>query len=285
LNFSATFSKEKVAHFFDKMMLLKSFYIPLILFQCLSVQTICALENPHNSFLYNPCVSPDVWLELEPYFLPSDHPIKDRLDKLFNQIRATQSEAYFEKAGFGKPKMRKPTNIVIGRHAQFKNYIFKVYLDTQPPLNEWVNWIHRIKGARAIQSCLENRGFQSFCVPKKWIYPLPASPCPPGQFRFYRKNFILIVENMDIVSSKTNLKAFKNKITSQILQELYTILTEEGLIDSVYPDNIPFTNSGKLAFIDTEHHYPGTTIPYEKLTPYLSKEMQEFWKSLITGKD
>lgn len=241
--------------------------------------------RPLTSFLYNPWVSPDLWQELEPYFLPHDHPIKARLDTLFNKIRATQSESHFEKAGFGKPKMRKPTNIVIGRHEQFKNYLFKVYLDTQPPLSEWVNWVHRIKGARAIQMCLERHGFQNFCVPNKWIYPLPPEPSPPNQNRFHRKNFILIVENMNILSPKANLKAFKNKVTSQILQELYVILTEEGLIDSVYPDNIPFTKNGQIAFIDTEHHYFGRSIPYEKLTPYLSKEMQEFWQNLTIRND
>lgn len=45
--------------------------------------------------------------------------------------------------------------------------------------------------------------------------------------------------------------------------------------------NIPFTKSGKIAFIDTEHHYPGISVRYDKLTPFLSKEMQEYWHFLI----
>lgn len=241
-------------------------------------------ERAHASFLYNPWVPPDLWQELEPYFLPHDHPIKADLDSLFSKMRVTQSANLFEKGGFGKPKMREPTNIVIGRHEQFKDYIFKVYLDTQPSLNEWINWVHRIEGARAIQCSLERHGFLHFCTPKKWIYPLPAEPSPPNATRFHRKNFILIVENMNILSLKDNRKAFRKKITPQILQELYTILTEEGLIDSVYPDNIPFTENGQLAFIDTEHHYPGRSIPYEKLTPFLSKQMKEFWQALTIKK-
>lgn len=237
-----------------------------------------------SAFPYNPLVPPQLWSELEPYFLPDKHPIKSRLDWLFKHIRATQSEENFEKAGFDKPRMRKPTNIVIGRHSRFKDYIFKVYLDTQPPLCEWDNWVKRIEGARAIQACLDRHGFCHFSVPKKWIYPLPLDPSPPESPHFHRKNFILIVEKMDILPSKSNLKAFKEKITSEILQELYTILTDEGLIDSVYPDNIPFTTCGKLAFIDTEHRYPGRAVHYEKLTPFFSQKMQEYWQFLTERK-
>lgn len=242
-------------------------------------------ERCGSTFLYNPLVPPDVWNKLEPYFLPPHHPIRAQLDKFFKQMRVTQSKEHFEKAGFAKPKMRKPTNIVIGRHPRFKNYLFKVYLDTQPPLCEWTNWVQRIEGARAIRACLERHGFQHFSVPQKWIYPLPLDPSPPESPEFHRKNFILIVENMNVLPSKSNLKAFKEKITPQILRELYVILKEEGLIDSVYPDNIPFTQTGKLAFIDTEHRYPGNSVCYDKLTPFLSPEMQEYWQSLIKGKD
>ena len=249
-----------------------------ILIYCLAFLPLFDVRG--EGLLYNPLVPQHLWEELKPYFLPDDHPIKPRLDRLFNKIRATQSEKYFEKGGFEKPIMREPTNIVIGWHPQFKEYIFKVYLDTQPPLNEWENWMQRIKGARAIQASLEKHGFQHICVPKKWIYPLPIEPSPPNQPRFYRKNFILVVENMHILDRTANLKAFKKKMTPDILQELYTLLAEEGLIDSIYPGNIPFTKEGKLAFIDTEHHYPDRPVPYDKLTPYLSSNMQAYWQSL-----
>lgn len=264
-------------------MLSKKFYIFIgILFCSLNFNFI--LSHPRESFVYNPLVSAEVWIQLESYFLPTDHPIKTSLDKLFKQMRVTQSAEHFEKAGFGKPHMRKPTNIVIGKHPFFRRYIFKAYLDTQPPLCEWGNWAQRIEGARAIKACLKRHQFQHFIVPHKWIYPLPLEPSPPDNSLFHRKNFILIAENMNLLSSKSNLKAFKSRINPQILEELYTIITEEGLIDSVYPSNIPFTQSGKIAFVDTEHHYPGALIPYEKLTPFLSKEMQEYWRSIVERK-
>lgn len=239
-----------------------------------------ALIEKISSYLYNPLVPPAVWQDLEPYFLAENHSIKGRLDRLFQKSRATLSEDNFVKAGFGQPKKRNPGQIVIGRHPQFKDYIFKVFLDTQPAMNEWINWVKRIEGARAIQGCINRHGFRHFSVPRKWIYPLPEEPSPPLDPRYQRKNFILVVENMQILDSKDNLKAFKNKITETILEELYTILSEEGLIDSVYPDNIPFTKSGKMAFIDTEHHHLAP-VPYDKLTRFLSPERQRFWRSIF----
>lgn len=233
-----------------------------------------------SNYLHNHIVPLALWEKLEPYFLPVNHPIKERLDRLFKKIRATQSEETFEKAGFGKPKMRKPGNIVIGRNPNFSKYIFKVYLDTQIALNEWENWVKRIEGSRAIQSCIDRHGYTHFSTPRKWIYPLPEEPSPPSSPRYHRKNFILIVDNMNILSPHDNLEAYKTKLSPSRLEELYTILSEEGLIDSVYPDNIPFTKKGKIAFIDTEHFHLAP-VPYDVFTRFLSPKMQQHWQSII----
>lgn len=233
-------------------------------------------------YIYNPLIPLEVWQELEPYFLPPDHPIKMRLDRLFQKHRITLSLATFIKSGFLNAKLRKPTNVVVGKNPRFYGYVFKVYLDTQPQLCEWDNWLKRIQGANAIRKCIDQHGFDSFTVPQKWLYPLPLEPFPPLHARYNRKNFILICEDMNILTADENLKAYKKKTNPRLLWELYTILTEVGLLDSVYPDNIPFTIGGQIAFIDTEHHHhPKETIPYHKLTPYLSEEMEIYWQSLI----
>lgn len=239
-----------------------------------------SLHRPAISYPYNSYVSEDLWESLKPYFLPIDHPLKNRLDRLFQKHRVTESQKTFEEAGFGKPKMRQPTNIVIGKNPRFPAYIFKVFLDEQPFVCEWDSWIRRIEGARAVQRCISDHHFDHFQVPQKWIYPLPEDPSPPNHPRYHRKNFILIAENMNILDSKANLKAFKKEMTPQMLEELYIILTEVGLFDSIFPSNIPFTKKGDIAFIDTEHHDPSASIAYGRLTPFLSTNMQKYWESL-----
>ncbi len=251
----------------------------------LGEEFLCEEESgPYWSFLgtvINPLVETHVWQQLEPYFLPDNHPLKPKLDRLFHKKRVTQSRQTFEAAGFAKIKIREPTNLIIGRHPELTGYLLKVYLDTQPPVCEWSNWLKRIEGARSIRSCLKRHRFHHFVVPKKWIYPLPEEPSPPFSSHYHRKNFILVVEDMRILKGEENKKAFKDKMTPEILDELYVILTEEGLIDSVYLDNIPFTKSGKIAFIDTEHHHL-QPIKYEKLTRYFSPDMQAYWQALTS---
>ena len=234
-------------------------------------------EGP-SDYLYNPWVPPALWEDLKPYFLPVNHPIKANLDRLFHRNRATLSLESFKNAGF-QARFHSRVNLVIGQHAQFQGYLFKVYLDTQPDICEWSNWVRRIEGAHAIKACIKRHGYKHFSVPSKWIYPLPQDPSPPFSEKYHRKNYILIVEDMHLVNSTQNLKSFKKKMTPQLLKELYTILSEEGLIDSVYPDNIPFTKRGQIAFIDTEHHHLAP-IPYDKLTPFLSADMQDYWQSI-----
>ena len=85
---------------------------------------------------------------------------------------------------------------------------------------------------------------------------------------------------MQLLDHTANLKAFKKRMTPTILEHLYILLSEEKLIDSVYPDNIPFTHSGKIAFIDTEHWHCSGKVPYEKLLRYLSSDMQACWHAL-----
>lgn len=242
---------------------------------------LIAKHVQHREYVYNPYGSLELWDTLQPYFLPENHPIKAKLDKLFKRERLILSKETFEAAGFNKIKMREPTNIIIGKHPSLKGYILKVYLDSQPAVVEWANWMDRITGAEGIRSCIKRHSYQKhFKVPHKWIYPLPASPSPPDDPLYNRKNFLLVVEDMRILSYTENKEAYRKKMTPELLNALYTILNEEGLLDSVYIDNIPFTEDGRIAFIDTEHHHKGP-IRYEKLTGFFSPAMQQHWQRLI----
>lgn len=230
------------------------------------------------SYPYNPDVSQEVWQQLEPYFLPYDHPVKKKLDRLFSKKRATATLESFRKAGFLNAKFREPTNIVVGLNSELKGFVIKAYLDSQPPLCEWENWLKRIRGAERVRNCIQAHHFKDCLVPHKWIYPLPREP--KGAKSAARKHFILVVEEMPILKAQDNLKAFNQKMTKRLLTQLYTVIQECGLIDSVYPDNIPFTREGQIAFIDTEHSGL-SPIPFHVLSSFLSPNMQTTLQNLI----
>lgn len=242
--------------------------------------------NKHTriDYAYNLHVPIDLWMQLKPYFLPVDHPIKKKLDRLFQQERVTLSEETFVAAGFSITRRNRPHNAIVTGHKKLKGYLLKVYLDSQPPISDWQMWLKRLKGVEVIDACIKRHDYTQFILPKKWIYPLPAEPSPPLTEQYHRKNFILVVEDMHILSHRENQKAYENKMTPSLLEAIYTILMECQLTDCAYIGNMPFTKHGKIAFIDTELFFNG--IPnFDRIKKHLSAPMQAYLEQLIQNRD
>lgn len=223
----------------------------------------------------------EIWDSVSPYLLPSNHTAKESLDKIFEKNRVISSLEEMEEAGFQCKKPRTPFSIVAAKHKNLKGYLIKTFLDTQLSIrNEWQHWIQRIRGAKIIEAQLEaNRYNALFKVPKKWIYLLPRQQNENAE---HRLNFILVVEDMNIVSSKKNKFLWNSKVKKKTLGALYKILKQNYLIDSVYIDNIPFSKDGRIAFIDTEHYNTFVKpLQPEQLLYHLSTEMQIYWLNLI----
>lgn len=230
---------------------------------------------------YNPNVSIEEWEKLKPYFLPHDHPVKLLLDVIFHRQRVVSSRESLIESGFELNSPKHYQNLIVCCHSSLKGYLIKTYVDTQD-MCDWENFYRRITGARSIRASIKKHRYQKlFKVPKKWLYPLSLQHLPLSASGCYPKHFVLVVENMHILSHHENADHFKHKITPQILDALYVVISEEGLLDSVCRGNIPFNKAGKLNFIDTEHHHhPPSSIPYKNLIPYLSKEMGEYWQKI-----
>jgi len=230
-------------------------------------------------------ISKKVWNRIQTFLLPEDHPAKPILDQLFKQARATLSVKSMKKAGFQNPIPRKWTHLIVTKHPNVPGIVFKLYLDAQRYFKgkkEYEHWLERIQGVNLIKGEVAKRGWENqFKTPKKWIYILPKDPAPPKEF--YRKDCILVEEDMDLYDDKANEALWKSEnVTKEFLINFYTLLEELGLHDCAKPDNAPFSKDGKIAFIDTQTFFRWPVL-YKKMTSYLSKEMQKFWKGLIKG--
>ncbi len=238
-----------------------------------------AVANTSSSpYVYNPYVDMELWDILTPYFLPEHFPEKAALDRIFSKRRVLSSVESMRKAGF---LIISPTDkIIVARHYKLPGFLIKVYLDPLS-IGEWIWWKKRIDGARLIQAGINQHGYQGFMkTPRKWIYPLPADPGPKEGHN--RRNFILVVEDVEPLSPHKNHLAYKNKMTPDILNALYNLLTENLLIDSVYADNTPFCKDGKIAFLDTEHAQDLTQpLPLSAVGNFLSTEMRDYWIQMI----
>jgi hypothetical protein len=224
-----------------------------------------------------------VWESLSPYFLPEDHPAKPMLDEIFTRSRATLNAQTMKDAGFYFLKTHNRKRAAIVANDRLPGYVVKLYLDDQKGMNEWPNYVKRIHGMIDLKEAIARHHYEHiFILPNKWIYPLPEQPVPPNNGHHHKKHFILVAEKLDIVQRETNLRIWKGQypgVTQEKLKALYILVKELGLIDTIYPRNIPFTHDGYIAIVDTEFHgkWP---IPYGNFVPYLSSEMGKYWKKL-----
>lgn len=209
--------------------------------------------------------------------------MKVKLDEIFSKNRVIQNVESMKKAGFQKPYPRHFTHVVVTKHPNLPGYVIKAYLDDDlryhRGITEYEHWVKRIKGAHAIQKLIKKFQLEKiFKTPKKWIYKLPKKPAPKKPC--LRKNYILIEEDMDIVSDKENKTIWRSDlVTHQILKGLYSIITPLGLRDCAKIDNLPFCQDGRIAFIDTES-YNDWPIHYHVLDGALNASNKIYWQSL-----
>jgi len=249
----------------------------------LSTQFVEASQTKLTNNSPSRYVSNEVWKEVRSYLIPNNHPVKKKLDLMFSEARVLSDIESLENAGFEYLPPQHRTQMIVAKHPDLKGYVLKTYLDEQEYYEgkpEHYYWIRRIKGARLIQNYINTHGYGDlFKVPKKWMYLLPDKPSPPR--KYLRKKFLLIAEDMELYDDKTNEELWGNDkwATKKLLRALYAITTDLGLLDSAKPSNCFFSIDRKAAFVDTEL-YRRTHIRYDKLTPFLSPSMQNYWRKV-----
>jgi hypothetical protein len=255
---------------------MRHWIIFLLLLTACPFQAKAAQEHLYE-YSKSPHISDKVWETVKPYFLPSNHPIKKRLDQIFS-TRPSASEKRLKNAGFNKPRHRPQSKMVVSHHPDLPGYLFKLYTDDQK-LVDYTLIIHRIKGAESIKRSIKRHGYDKFFkVPKKWIYPLPVETS-----RSRGQNFVLVVEDAKILSHKQNYSKWRGEeMTQERAKAIFTLLKENGLRDTIHPFNLPFCKDGKMAFIDTEYHHSGP-VHFTRMTRHMPKALRPFWQRLIAG--
>ncbi|KAF3362782.1 hypothetical protein PHSC3_000641 [Chlamydiales bacterium STE3] len=241
-------------------------------YSCLKKSLIDCSTHPH--------ISSETWAKVKPFLVPENHPLKVSLDTIFSKSRVTQNLNSLRLAGFrttggGKNSHSKT---IFCKHKNLKDSVLKIIPDDYPE-DEVAKLTSRIIGAQAVKEVIDRENYGHFIkVPKKWLYVLPPEPSPkPGS---YRKNFILIADDMLIYNRETNYAMWKSfLLTPELLQAIYNIITKLGLDDCVHAFNLPFCKDGKVAFLDTEDHHRWP-VHYRSLDKYLNPEMQKFWRQL-----
>lgn len=230
---------------------------------------------------------PPCWLQaIQRHELSKDHPVRAKLDALFAKSRVIKDLKSLKKAGFKADKPMETTHMILASHPAIPGYLFKIYLDDQLEIGvEYHIWMQRINGAEKIRKFIKNHHLKSlFKVPQKWIYLVPADKQPIGE-KYYPRDTLLVVQDMQILSDSDNKKMWGSKnVTEELLEAFSYIILHLGLWDSAKIANAPFCKDGKIAFVDTQEHghWP---IRFDRLTFYLPQELQEFWNQLFQDND
>ena len=238
-----------------------------------------ALTEPLRGTLED--ISKQDWKRINAYTIPKRHPAKQKLDQICSNARVFASLDAMIAAGFEKAKPQHHTKIIVTRHPDLPGYIIKAYLDDQKYHSnnpEHYYWLKRCEGARRIQATIDENHYEHVLkVPEKWIYRLPDNPAPAeGSVPKY---FILIEDDMNIVSNKKNVRLWRTKATQEILTALKVVMLKDRFYDCAKPANCPFSKDGRVALVDTQT-FDKRKVKFFKLNRVLSKPMRKFWYSI-----
>jgi hypothetical protein len=235
-------------------------------------------QTNYPNFCDNSCLDERMRTLVAPYLLPEEHPLKCVVDHLFSQSRVTENMDSLMGAGFQIIAAMQNSYIVVARHAAVPGYVFKIYLDAEKrsrdnkPNWEWL--LKRCYSARIIRLKIAQKRIEHFVIPDKWIYLLPPLPTSNTS---HPSPFIIMETDMDLEPVAISRKAWKTEVTRAQLRELYAILRHG--YGTVNLGNIPRTQNGQFAFIDTEFSRRRHNLKHVK--KYLSKDMARYWDHLI----
>lgn len=167
------------------------------------------------------------------------------LDRLFRDRHMFDTADHWRDAGF-KLLRASENKICVAAHSSVDGLLFKKYVDAgkrRDPANQLANYERRVAGARRLRALIDDRQLRHVVVPRKWILPLPS--------RFGRDAHVLVVERFDLLDEGEIERQYRG-IAEEVLRELCAVLHVFRGLDSTVK-NMPFTERGQVAFVDTEH--------------------------------
>lgn len=167
-------------------------------------------------------------------------PIFAQLASLFRNKKMFDSYSKFENEGF-KLVAHAEHKAMAGTHKSTPGYIFKKYSNDKPGKKQLLNYLRRVEGARILRTFIAEHGLSRVIAPKKWLYELPSS---------FPERYLVVAEKLDLRDEKSTLSAY-DRISKEQTRELATILYYFRGMNST-AKNLPYTDDGKIAFIDTE---------------------------------
>jgi hypothetical protein len=174
----------------------------------------------------------------------SSQPFVTVLESLFTDPKMFSSFDRFRDAGFHLVDHAE-TKIMAGSHRRLRGYLIKKYNNDRSGKDQLRSYMHRIEGARLLREFIAERNFQHVVAPQKFLYELPPS---------FPERYLVIAEKLDLMSRRDTERSYEKMDRTQGRELAVVLYYFRGLNSTA--ENLPFTEDGKIAFIDTErwHH-------------------------------
>lgn len=203
------------------------------------------------------------------------------LKKLFRDPDMFESSARWGDAGFNIVRSSE-SKIMVASHESARGYLFKKYCDDISSDDQNENYLRRLDGIARLRRLIDDHQLQRIVAPQKWLHELPSEFS-----RKKRKSHVLIVERLPILDKEDTERAYRD-IDKNTLGELCVVLHRFRGLDS-NAKNVPFTEDGKIAFVDTEHWDRHSKKKYKQrkrlkyIREYLSDDRRKFAEKVFEG--
>ncbi len=203
------------------------------------------------------------------------------LERLFDHgPKMFDSRDRWRRAGFEVLDRSSDNRIMVASHASVPGFLFKKYCNDVSFADQEENYARRIEGVVELKALIDEHVLQYVVVPNKWLYQLPdAFGSPEGA------GYVLIVEQLELLDDEGSKRAYR-RFSDAALRELCVVLHRFRGLDSTVK-NMPLTEDGCVAFIDTEHwDRQREDKPYLRYVhEYLSRDGQKLAKKIFKQLD
>jgi hypothetical protein len=165
---------------------------------------------------------------------------------LFRDPGMFESSQRWRKSGFEVEREGAQSDIMIAHHPAAKGYLFKRYSDKKVSLKDQLkNYRCRVEGAEKLRAFVAAHRLTAIAVPQKHLLELPPTFARRGV-----SSYVLVVDRLPILSVHETKQRYR-QISDDTLRQLCMVLLAFRGLDSG-PRNLPLTDRGQIAFIDTE---------------------------------
>lgn len=184
------------------------------------------------------------------------------------------SNKNWQRAGFEVVGEGVESNIMVASHPSVKDWLFKKYSKKISLKDQRENYQQRVDGAEKLRALIAAQQLTRIVVPWKQLHELPPE--------FARKgvpSYVLVVERLVLLASSESKKMFR-QLDHEVLRQLCAVFLAFGGLDSGVR-NVPFTNNGLIAFIDTERWNEKKKVRLHRIGAYLSDEQRQFAEAIL----